>query len=169
MQIFIGVASHTPLGSVWVALNDRGLIAVEISSTDNAFCKMLERRFHTQAVLDKVRTSEAVRQVREYLDGKRESFDLPIDWSVMTPLQIQVLQATYAIPRGETRAYGTIAAQIGNPQASRAVGRAEATNPMPLVIPCHRVIGADGSLRGYGGSGGLQTKAWLLQLEGYTK
>jgi O-6-methylguanine DNA methyltransferase len=71
-----------------------------------------------------------------------------------------------AIPYGQTRTYREIAAQIGTPNAPRAVGRANATNPMPLVIPCHRVIGTDGKLHGYGGAGGLKTKRWLLTMEG---
>jgi methylated-DNA-[protein]-cysteine S-methyltransferase len=83
----------------------------------------------------------------------------------MTPFQAKALQTVYAIPYGETRSYGDIAAAIGQPRAARAVGRANATNPMPLVIPCHRVIASDGSLHGYGGPGGLRTKAWLLDLE----
>jgi methylated-DNA-[protein]-cysteine S-methyltransferase len=77
-----------------------------------------------------------------------------------------VLKLVYAIPRGETRTYSEIAHQLRRPRAARAVGRANATNPMPIVIPCHRVIGTDGKLHGYGGGEGLKTKAWLLQLEG---
>jgi methylated-DNA-[protein]-cysteine S-methyltransferase len=76
-----------------------------------------------------------------------------------------VLQATAAIPYGETRTYGQVAAAVGKPRAARAVGRALATNPMPIVIPCHRVVSADGRLRGYSGLGGLTTKARLLALE----
>ncbi len=89
-----------------------------------------------------------------------------IDWSVLTPFQQKVLQATLAIPYGQTRTYAEIAQQVGKPRAARAVGRAEATNPMPVVIPCHRVIGSDGKLHGYGAGEGLPTKAWLLELEG---
>ncbi|MGE5248996.1 MAG: methylated-DNA--[protein]-cysteine S-methyltransferase, partial [Bacteroidota bacterium] len=76
------------------------------------------------------------------------------------------LQLVFAIPYGKTSTYQHIAAELGRPHASRAVGRANATNPMPLVIPCHRVIGTDGKLHGYGGGNGLTTKAWLLQMEG---
>ena len=83
----------------------------------------------------------------------------------MTEFQKKVLKAVCAIPYGETRTYGQIAAQIRFQSASRAVGRANATNPIPLVIPCHRVIGADGNLRGYGAGDGIATKAWLLALE----
>ena len=93
-------------------------------------------------------------------------FTLVIDWTVLRPFQQAVLQATYEIPYGETRTYKEIAERIGRPRAARAVGRAEATNPMPLVIPCHRVIGVDGKLHGYGLAEGVKTKEWLLKMEG---
>jgi methylated-DNA-[protein]-cysteine S-methyltransferase len=83
----------------------------------------------------------------------------------MSEFQAAVLKIVCAIPYGETRSYGQVALEIGRPGAGRAVGRANATNPIPLLIPCHRVIAADGSLRGYGGGEGLKTKAWLLALE----
>ena len=104
-------------------------------------------------------------QVQQFLEGKVKDFSLPIDWSGMTDFQITVLKAVMAIPPGETASYGEIAAQIGKPGAARGVGRANATNPVPLVIPCHRVVGANGRLTGYGGAGGLETKQWLLDLE----
>ena len=78
------------------------------------------------------------------------------------------MQAVFSIPYGETRTYAEIAHQIGHAHAYRAVGRANATNPMPLVIPCHRVIGTDGKLHGYGGGDGLLTKEWLLKMERQT-
>jgi len=83
----------------------------------------------------------------------------------MLPFQLAALKATQSIPYGQTKTYAEIACEIGKPQAARAVGRAEATNPIPLVIPCHRVIGTDGKLHGYGGGKGIETKAWLLALE----
>ncbi len=106
--------------------------------------------------------------IREYLEGRRRTFPLPIAWESLPPFQRAVLRTTFAIPYGQVRTYGEIAAAIGRPKAARAVGRALATNPMPLVIPCHRVVGKGGRLHGYGGPGGLETKAWLLRLEGVT-
>jgi methylated-DNA-[protein]-cysteine S-methyltransferase len=102
----------------------------------------------------------------DYLDGKCKQFDMPIDWRGMTDFQVKVRQAVMAIPAGETSTYGQIAVDIGKPGAARAVGRVNATNPIPLVIPCHRIVGADGSMTGYGGVGGVETKQWLLALEG---
>ncbi len=105
-----------------------------------------------------------IKQLDEYFRGERRVFDLPIDWSGMGEYQREVLRACYAIPYGEVRTYGGLALQTGRPKAARAVGNIMATNPMPIVIPCHRVIGSDGSLHGYGG--GLDVKARLLKMEG---
>lgn len=167
MEIYFSSVSPTPLGTVWLAMNQQGLVAVDFGVEEEAFLKRLVERFGGMPQRDDQRLADALAQMKEYLAGERLSFDLPIDWSVLTPFQQKVLRATCAIPRGEVRTYGEIAALVGNPRAARAVGRAEATNPMPLVIPCHRVVGADGALHGYGGHGGLRTKAWLLELEGY--
>jgi methylated-DNA-[protein]-cysteine S-methyltransferase len=143
-------------------------VAVEVSPNQDALISLLDRLGFQQVLVDETKTAAAAHQVSQYLQGKRETFDIPIDWSVLTPFKEQALRATYAIPYGQVMTYGEIAQQLGNPRAARAVGRAEATNPMPLVIPCHRVIGADGELHGYGAGAGLETKAWLLELESET-
>jgi methylated-DNA-[protein]-cysteine S-methyltransferase len=106
------------------------------------------------------------KELGEYIKGKRRLFTFPIDWSSLRPFQLKAMKIVYAIPYGETRTYADVALQINQPNAYRAVGRANATNPMPLVIPCHRLIGRDGKLHGYGGGEGLKTKEWLLKLEG---
>jgi methylated-DNA-[protein]-cysteine S-methyltransferase len=106
---------------------------------------------------------EVETQLQEYFNGQRRSFDLLLVPSG-TDFQRSVLTALQTIPYGETRSYADIARQIGRPAAVRAVGAANGRNPLPIVIPCHRVIGADGSLTGFGG--GLATKLLLLQLEG---
>jgi methylated-DNA-[protein]-cysteine S-methyltransferase len=166
--IFIGESPVTPLGNVWVANSERGLVAVEFQTDRQTFIHhVLKLMGNTpvQISLNAEKSASALRQISEYLDGERRYFDLPIDWSVMTPFQAKVLRLTYAIPYGDTATYGMIATRLGNPKAARAVGRAQATNPMPLVIPCHRVLGSDGGLHGYGAANGIESKAWLLELE----
>lgn len=165
--IYIGEVSSIPIGCIWVAISEDGLVAVEIGASQESFTQMLMRRYlGCQPLLYPIRTGGATRQILEYLNGERREFDLPVNWSGMGVFQEQALRLTAAIPYGQTTTYGEIARQLKRPGAARAVGRAEATNPMPLVIPCHRVVGADGGLHGYGAPGGIQTKAWLLRLEG---
>jgi methylated-DNA-[protein]-cysteine S-methyltransferase len=163
--VYIGKINATALGPIWVAVSDRGLVAVEISSEQLTLNKQLIQLGFQEIVIDLGKTSPALQQISEYLKGERETFEIPINWSVLTPFQERALRATYEIPYGQVATYGEIARQLGNSRAARAVGRAEATNPMPLVIPCHRVVGADGGLHGYGAGEGLATKAWLLELE----
>ena len=164
-KIYVGNLSTSPLGPIWVAVSDDGLVAVEVSADQEALNSELSRLGYDQIEIDQQKIAAALREIREYLDGERKAFDMQIDWSVLTPFQERALRATYEIPYGGVKTYGEIAQQLGNPRGARAVGRAEATNPMPLVIPCHRVIGSDGGLHGYGAGEGLKTKAWLLELE----
>lgn len=164
-QIWIGEADNTPLGSVWVAVSELGLVAVQIGGKGDIFSRVLAAKFKVPANHHKLQTANIISQIWEYLQGERISFDLQIHWGMMSSFQQKSLKAVCQIPYGETRTYGQIAAEIGIPQAPRAVGRANATNPMPLVIPCHRLVGADGSLRGYGSGKGIETKRWLLKFE----
>ena len=105
---------------------------------------------------------DAARQLEEYFDGKRHDFDLALE-SEANGFQADVLDALRRIPYGETRSYGEVARAIGRPKAVRAVGAANGRNPLPIVVPCHRVIGRDGDLTGFGG--GLAAKRYLLDLE----
>jgi methylated-DNA-[protein]-cysteine S-methyltransferase len=114
------------------------------------------------AELDPTRCGEATAQLRAYLSGARRSFDLPLA-PARTAFQRRVREALLAIPAGETVDYATLAARIGRPGAARAVGRANATNPVPIVVPCHRVMGRDGSPTGY--AGGIAAKLALLRIE----
>jgi methylated-DNA-[protein]-cysteine S-methyltransferase len=107
--------------------------------------------------------AEAVRQVREYFDGSRTRFDLALDWDGVTGLRLTVLQLLAKVPFGAAVTYGELAAGAGVPSASQAVGGIMGSNPLPIVVPCHRVLAADG-LGGFGG--GLRTKEWLLAWEG---
>lgn len=164
-QLWVGGTVETPLGPVWVGVSGNGLATLQIGGDRQAFIQALTRRYGVPLHVDEPGTDQVIAQINAYLKGERRGFDLPLDWSMMTAFQTRVLRAVYQIPYGSTRTYSQIAAQIGMPRASRAVGRANATNPIPIVIPCHRVIGADGTLRGYGSGQGLPTKAWLLELE----
>ncbi len=162
--IYFGQVRETPLGNLWLACSEKGLVAVEWDSSRKQAMANLTRYLKAPLEENPRRLALAANQLREYLSGKRKRFSIQIDWSLLRPFQREVLLATFAIPYGQTTTYGELAQQLGRLRSARAVGRAEATNPMPIVIPCHRVLGADGKLRGYGG--GLDIKKWLLRLEG---
>lgn len=155
----IGELNHTPVGDLRIAVSDLGLVAVEWAHSQPDFDSYL-----LQSNADRV--APYANELREYLEGKRRAFTFLINWSIFRPFQREALQRVFNIPYGETRTYAEIAAEMNRPLAYRAVGRANATNPMPIVIPCHRLIGTDGKLHGYGGGEGLKTKEWLLKLEG---
>jgi O-6-methylguanine DNA methyltransferase len=168
--IRIGSVPTRQLGELWVAFSERGLVAVEFGVRREAFEASVRKQLSAQVEMaggdNAPEIADATRQLAEYLDGRRRKFEMRIDWPALrSDFQRRALKAVFDIPYGEKRTYAEIAAQIGCPQAPRAVGRANATNPMPLVIPCHRVVGSDGKLHGYGGAGGLKTKQWLLDME----
>jgi methylated-DNA-[protein]-cysteine S-methyltransferase len=155
---------HTRIGWIGVAYSERGIVALHLprGSRDESLAN-LRREFSDATLVDQA-PDEIAREMTEYAEGQRRKFDLKLDWSALKPFQRAVLQAANTIPFGETRTYGWVAKQIGKPKASRAVGRALATNPIPIILPCHRVLGSDGGLHGY--AGGLPMKAKLLRLEG---
>ncbi len=146
----------TPIGPLLLAGGEEGLRAIRFSTGRKA------RGPEPGWIRDDGAFPEAARQLREYFDGTRREFDIALAPSG-TAFQRQVLDALMTIPYGETRSYADIARQIGRPAAVRAVGAANGRNPLPIVIPCHRVIGSDRSLTGFGG--GLPTKRYLLDLE----
>jgi len=164
--LYIGELKGTPIGDLWLAVSERGLVAVEDGISQAQFEAWLVKRFKRTLEYQPKKVAQAASELQEYLKGRRHHFSLVIDWTLMRPFQQAVLKATCEIPYGETRTYKEISEHIGKHHAARAVGRAEATNPMPLIIPCHRVIGTDGKLHGYGLGEGVKTKEWLLQLEG---
>ena len=111
------------------------------------------------ARLDPVR-----RQLDDYFAGGRRAFDLDLDWRLMTPFQESIMRVVHGVPFGHVATYQQVATAIGRPTASRAAGGANARNPLAIVVPCHRVVGSDGSLTGY--AGGMERKEFLLHLEG---
>ncbi len=163
--VYIGELNGTPLGDFRLAASDLGLVAIEWADSQPEFDAYLAR-LKRPIQPNQKKIAPYTKELREYLTGKRTAFTIPIDWTLFTPFQREALQAVFRIPYGETRTYLDVAKEIDRPHAYRAMGRANATNPMPLVIPCHRVIGTDGKLHGYGGGEGLKTKEWLLKMEG---
>ena len=164
--VYYDYAPRTRVGPLFVAMNDRGLVALDFGLSEQEFVARVAQRTKATPIRSNDQVAEALKQVQEYLEGKRTRFDLPLDMSRMSEFQRRVLSIALKIPRGKYLTYGDVAKAIGKPQASRAVGQALGHNPVPIVIPCHRVLGSDGSLHGYSGGGGVQTKAWLLRLEG---
>ncbi len=162
---YLGEIGETPLGHLFLLQGALGLLAlVDGARLDAMLGAAMEAGIQVQP--DEAMTAAARRAIWAYLGGERMNLDLPIYWAQFSDFRRRVLQATTRIPYGETRTYGEIAAAIGQPRAARAVGQALRANPLPIVIPCHRVVGADGHLTGYGGPTGLQRKRWLLRLEG---
>lgn len=157
---------ESAVGPLLVAVGNRGVVAIEFGNREADFVYELETRFGVTVFRSMERVREAMSQLLQYLAGDRRLFELEIDLSGSTDFERRVLEATAAIPPGYVASYGDIAQRIGKPRAARAVGQAVARNPIPIVVPCHRVVGSDGSLTGYSGAGGIETKAHLLRLEG---
>lgn len=154
--LWSGQLSSTPIGPVWAAVSSLGLARVSIGAP-----LATTGEGHAPEFL-----AAALEQLKEYFQRRREHFDLPVDWSGLALFNLLALQATVHILYGQVRTYAQLAEQIGRPDAARAVGGAMAANPLPIVVPCHRVIGSDGKLHGYAAPDGIQTKAFLLRLEG---
>jgi methylated-DNA-[protein]-cysteine S-methyltransferase len=148
----------SPVGKLKLIASEKGLVAVLWENDKPTRVRLGEMAEDSkQRVL--VQTEH---QLKEYFAGERQTFDLPLDMRG-TQFQRDVWEALLAIPFGETRSYGELAKKLGNPTATRAVGAANGRNPISIVVPCHRVIGASGKLTGF--AGGLETKARLLELE----
>jgi len=155
---------ETALGWIGLARSDRGLVGLHLPRpTREQALADLQARFPDGELTDLAVFGDAAEQLRRYLAGQRVRFHMPLDLSGVAPFQRRVLEVVARIPYGETRTYSWVAQQIGQPRAYRAVGQALGANPLPIMIPCHRVVGSDGSLCGY--AGGLEMKRWLLQLE----
>ena len=147
---------ESPIGPLLLVADDRGLRRIEFVNGRRSGQPDPQWNDNPEPL------AETVRQLRAYFAGKLEAFDLPLA-PAGTPFQLTVWKRLCEIPYGETISYGELARRIGNPNASRAVGLANGSNPIPIVIPCHRVIGSNGKLTGYGG--GLPIKEKLLALE----
>ena len=150
---------ESPMGTMLLAASERGLAGVWFVGQRHG---PDTRGWYEDAEHPVLR--QAVAQLVEYFAGQRTAFDLPLDLQGGTPFQQSVWDALLRIPRGGTTSYGELARRLGKPQAARAIGAAVGRNPVSIVVPCHRVLGTDGTLTGY--AGGLERKTALLQLEG---
>lgn len=174
-EVWIGSQkTDSPVGTLCLAVTRRGLWRVKMTDDPQRFFDDLAARTGLSlrspiAASDSQpgrRLEQAFAQLGEYLEGRRQVFDLELDFSGVPSFQHSALLAAQEIGFGQMRTYQDLARQIGRPTAARAVGAAMSANPLPLVIPCHRVVGSDRKLHGFAAPGGVRTKAWLLAREG---
>ena len=156
----------TPLGRLFVATTPRGLCRISYDAEPEGHLEQLARAYGVRVLRAPRALDEAKRELDEYFEGDRHRFDLDFDLRLGGDFQHAVLRELALVPYGEVTTYGTLAARAGRPRAARAVGTVMNRNPLPIVLPCHRVVGSNGSLTGYGG--GLERKEALLRLEGAT-
>jgi methylated-DNA-[protein]-cysteine S-methyltransferase len=155
----------SPFGTLLAASTERGLVRLAFpEESTEAVLERLAARLSPRIVLTPARLDGVRRELDEYFGGRRRRFEVPLDWSLIGPFARRILGATAEIPYGGVLSYADIAGEAGSPRGSRAAGNALGSNPIPIVIPCHRVLRSGGALGGYGG--GLDRKRWLLELEG---
>lgn len=156
----------SPVGDLLVAVTPRGLIRIAYNAEEYAdsVLEELARRVSPRVVEAPGALDDVRRELDEYFDGKRTSFDIPVDWRLHDGFSRRVLRATARIPFGKLLTYGEVAAKAGSPRGSRAAGNALGSNRIPIVVPCHRVVRSGGKIGGY--TGGIERKEYLLELEG---
>ena len=166
--VHIGCLEESPFGSIYLAVSPHGLCRVssECESIE-LFAEEVEDLYpYMDIVFDNGSISELIAKLNDYFSGKRNNIAFPLDLNSMTPFGRKVLIACSKVAYGETVSYGELALRAGSPGASRAVGTVMSKNPLPIVIPCHRVISASGKIGGY--TGGLHKKRLLMAIEGIT-
>ena len=156
--------ADTPVGNLFIATSDRGLCRISFDAEPEREVERLARTFGVRVLRASRPVDTVRRQLDEYFDEKRTDFELAVDLSPAADFTRQVLTRLAKVPHGQLTTYGALAKAAGRPRAARAVGTVMNRNPIPIVLPCHRVVGANGDLVGYGG--GLDRKRLLLSLEG---
>ncbi len=155
----------SPLGELTVFVTPRGVVRVAFDDEPrDAILNDVAAQLSPRLLAAARPTDDVRRQLAGYLAGKRRTFDLALDWSLIRGFAVGVLRATAAVPYGSTSTYRDVAAAAGSPRAARAAGNALGRNPIPIIVPCHRVLHASGGLGGY--AGGLERKRTLLSIEG---
>ena len=154
---------NSPIGKIYIAAVKKGVVKISFSNeSPQELENYCQKRLGSEVHQGSDFTKYAKQQILKYLEGKSQSLDFPVI-HLNSPFREKVLEAERNIPYGETRSYGEVAKMVNNPRASRAVGSANAENPLPLYFPCHRIITSNGKLGGFGG--GLNVKQYLLDLE----
>jgi methylated-DNA-[protein]-cysteine S-methyltransferase len=155
----------SPLGTLLAAVTDRGLVRLAYEDGErDAVLDDLARRVSPRVLEARSKLDPVARELEEYFAGRRRAFDLPIDWALSQGFTRRVLQATAKIPFGRVETYKDVAGHAGSPRGYRAAGNALGSNPIPIVVPCHRVVASGGKLGGY--TGGIDRKLKLLAVEG---
>ena len=166
LTIYYDCIPDTPIGAICIGATDKGLFAINFDLTEDDFAKQITKRAEITIEDNTQKTGEITAQIKAYLVGELKEFNIPVDLRTQTDFQQKVLCAVKEIPYGVLNTYGDLAVKVEQPNAYRAVGQVLSRNPIPLVIPCHRVVSADGTLGGYGGVLGSERKIKLLKLEG---
>jgi methylated-DNA-[protein]-cysteine S-methyltransferase len=164
LDVAFDVFDDTPIGPLLVGVTDRGVCRVSFDADPEHHLELLARQFGPRVLRSSKPVERVHRELDEYFAGRRRNFDVEADTRFLPDFNPLVLGELARVEYGTTTTYGTLAAQAGNPRAARAVGTVMNRNPIPIILPCHRVIGASGSLTGY--AGGLDRKERLLRLEG---
>ena len=164
LDVAFDVLDDTPVGPLLVGVTDRGVCRISFEADPESHLDDLARRFGARVLRSPRPLDPLRRELDQYFEGHRRSFDLDLDLRTAPDYHRRVLAELAEVEYGHTTTYGALAAKTGNPRAARAVGTVMNRNPIPIVLPCHRVVGANGSLTGYGG--GLDRKELLLRLEG---
>jgi methylated-DNA-[protein]-cysteine S-methyltransferase len=155
---------ESPIGPLFVAASDQGLASISFDSEPEHQLERLARIAGPRVLRSPASVDVARRELDEYFEGRRQAFDLSLDLRALPPFTIDVLRELARVPYGETTTYGALAARVGRPRAARAVGTVMNRNRIPIVLPCHRVVGSSGDLVGY--AGGIDRKIALLRHEG---
>jgi methylated-DNA-[protein]-cysteine S-methyltransferase len=164
LDVAYDVFDDTAMGPLLVGVTDRGLCRISFDPEPERELERLARAYGSRVLRSSKPVDRVHRELDEYLEGKRRDFDIDLDLRGQPDFHLRVLSELAGVGYGKTTTYGALAARAGNPRAARAVGTVMNRNPVPIVLPCHRVVGANGSLTGYGG--GLPRKELLLRLEG---
>jgi methylated-DNA-[protein]-cysteine S-methyltransferase len=160
----VDVVDETPIGPLLVGVTDHGVCKISFDADPEHHLEALARRYGPRVLRSAKPVERVRRELDEYFAGRRQHFDLDVDTRFLQTFNRRVLEELARVEYGTTTTYGMLAALAGNPRAARAVGTVMNRNPIPIVLPCHRVVGASGALTGY--AGGLERKERLLRLEG---